>query len=343
VNTFAPDPVTLFDGGFGPAIVSVTAAGGQIARPPMCGALTKKDMGKAPGVLTLQGWIPYDCRKEFCQTRDQAFVMRDQWGGNVGIRGGLPLGLFWIDNDQGEEFSRVIQDVLGSRGVNAPRRFVLSPEHKHDAFLLRMVDFGGGPTDCANREVKFVKGVNVGKFQILGHGKQAVAGGVHPGTLQPYVWDRQILDVDDIPEIASSDWPAIYQEIISGIEAIGWVLQSGQRAVPAGPTSNVATLVTIGPGVTTSTPDEVRELLSWLPNDGTGPKALNDFLALCENYINIGYATYGALGATPEAKAIWLSWTKPYPQKPENDPEIRWASIINQTPPIGRAPSGRTR
>jgi len=332
VPHFVLDAVSLYDAGFGPAIVSVTAPGGTIAPPPRCGNLTKKDMGKAPGVLTLDGWVPYDLRKDACQDRTWAFVIRDQWGGNVGIRGGLPLGLGWIDNDQGEEFSQAIQTVFAAHNLSVPRRFVLSPKHHHDAFLFRLVDFVSAPVECPNREMKFAKGVNAANFQVLGHAKHAVAGGVHSKTLQPYVWDREITDITDIPEIEVNEWGIILHEIVLALNSLGWVTRSG--TVPAVPAS-MGGMGGSTPGVTLSTPDEVRELLHWLPNDGSGSKELADFLDNVDNYLDMGYAIYGALGATAEAQAIWLGWAHQHPQNPPDHPETRWRSIINQTPRSG--------
>jgi hypothetical protein len=53
------------------------------------------------------------------------------------------------------------------------------------------------------------------------------------------------------------------------------------------------------------------------------------------NYLNIGYAIFGALGSTPEAQAIWLDWAHMRPQDPPDHPETRWRSIVKQTPRSG--------
>lgn len=341
---FQLDPLALFDGGFGPVMVPVTAVGGIIS--PHAGKLQKKDMGKAPGLLTGAGWVPVGCDKEYYKDRTHvAFI--GQMGGNLGLRGGLPLGLMWIDNDQGEEFSSVIEDVLTAHQIDPLRRYVSHPKHKHDAFLVCLCDMVG-PVEVVNREVKFRKGVELGKFQLLGRHKHAVAWGIHNRTLQPYVWNRNIVTTDDIPVVNVAEWGEMYKEIIEGIEALGWTLESGQPTVPsqapqARPNGH-------DPGATTSTPDgtngtivdgdathtggayhEVVAALSLLPNDPTtAPANVTRYLDLYENYIRVAYMIYGALGNTPDARALWLQWAHQRPQTPQDHPETVWRSVTNQ-------------
>lgn len=341
---------TLFSFGFGPVLVSVTPPGGQIAPPPAGGKLTPKDMGKAPGLFQPGvGWMPYDLRKSAITKLDHVYVVRDNWGGGFGLRAGFPLGLLWLDNDQGREFSQAIEEVLRRRGLVPLRRYVLSTTHHHDAFLFRLIDFAA-PAETANHELKFVKGVEEGGLQVLAHNKHAVAIGVHPGTRAPYVWNRYFDKPEDVPEIALDDWPKFYEEVVQEIESRGWALKSGPRAVPASVPASSSTKPATIPKISTtstnnaqflppppnlaSTPDDVRAILFYIPNiEDASPLAR--FLDQSKNYLDIGYAIFGSLGNTPDAQEIWLAWAHMRPQNPPDHPETRWQSIVNQTPRSG--------
>jgi len=339
---FILDPLALFDGGFGPCMVPVTPPDGDIS--PVSHPLQPKDMGKAPGIWTPEGWVPRDLRREYFVSRE--WVPRFlQYSHNIGVRGGLPLGMMWFDNDQGEEFSQIFQEILARHNLVPLRRYVDHSKHKNDAFLLCLVDVAG-PVEVVNRQCKFVKGVREGKFQILGQGKHAVACGIHNRTRRPYVWNRNIVTTDDVPCIHITDWAKAYEEFVLEVEGAGWKLESGQRTVsaqappppsggggPTGPTGPAS----FSSGVFTDlmglrgTWKEVNAALLLLPNDiAQASVALNRFLDLYKNYIDICYMIVGALGATPEARELWLKWAHQRQQFPRDNPEIVWASAARQ-------------
>lgn len=345
---FQLDPLALFDGGFGPVMVPVTAVGGVIS-PRAVGRsrLDKKDMGKAPGLLTGDGWVAVGCNKEYYKAREHVPFI-GQMGGNLGLRGGLPLGLMWIDNDQGEEFSHVIEDVLTAHQIDPLRRYVAHPKHKRDAYLLCLCDMVG-PVEVVNREVKFRKGVELAELQVRGRNQHAVAWGIHNRTLHPYVWNRNIVTTADVPLVNVAEWSEMYGEIIEGIRALGWTLESGQSTVssqvPQAPQARPNGHDIAGTGTGTAVPDsrdgdtthtngayhEVVTALSLLPNDPrlATPEILRHF-DLYENYIRLAYIIYGALGNTADARALWLGWAHQRPQTPQDNPEIVWRSATNQ-------------
>jgi len=363
MSAYQLDPLTLFDGGFGEVMVPVTAVGGIISPRPDK-PLLKRDMGKAPGLLTGDGWVPVGCDKEYYKAREHVPFIK-QMGGNLGLRSGLPLGLLWIDNDQGEEFSSIIEGVFRDAGIDPLRRYVEHPKHKRDAFLLALTDMVG-PVEVANRDVWFRKGVMKDKIQVLARHKHAVAWGVHNGTFQPYVWNRNIVTVDDVPVVNVSDWANMYGKIISEIEALGWTLESGQRTMTAqapqarqapqapqaqGQTPNIQasaihaihSLASIGhnSSMATATPDmaiatrgayhEVLEILMLIPNDPAKASSdLNRYFDLYENYIRVAYMIFGALGNTADARNLWLQWAHQRPQSPQDHPERVWSSVANQ-------------
>jgi hypothetical protein len=189
--SFRYNAIQLYDLGFGPRMVSVT--------PPDCviaptSKIRAKDRGKAPGYLTASGWTGCDVNDLKWRCHDYATAkLWEEWDANVGFVVGD--GYVVVDNDQGAEFSRILQRLM----PNSLRRFVADPKHERDAFLLRVVDFVGDPVEVANRELKFRNGVRTATVQILARGKQAVIAGIHPGTKSPYVWERELPEFNQIP------------------------------------------------------------------------------------------------------------------------------------------------
>ena len=224
---FQYDAVQLFDLGYGPRIISVT--------PPECDLapgtkILAKDKGKAPGYLTENGWVGASVNdpRHRCHDWATAKLWRDGWGANTGLVAGQGLGIF--DNDQGEEFSHVLRALF----PKAPRRFVLSPKHHRDAFLVRVVDGDSmEPEDLSNHDPKYVKGLLVAGVQILAKSKQSVIGGLHPGTRMPYAWDRELPPIDDLPAMTLLQFEACVHEFEDQIHDAGLVAE-GQARVCAG-------------------------------------------------------------------------------------------------------------
>lgn len=217
--------VELFDAGFGPLLVSVTKPGGEISPSSR---LHPKTMGKAPGRLTQAGWTGVDLnsQKFLCHDRATAELWTD-WGANAGFVVGD--GYVALDNDVGEDLDRSMvaacMKVLGP--TEQMRRFVRDPGHKRSLFLFRVLDFVGDPVAVPNRTLKFDRTGTKSEMQVLGQGKQFVLSGAHPGTGKPYVLNKRVTSLADIPKISPEQFEQIVEGAIAGMKTLGWALTSG--------------------------------------------------------------------------------------------------------------------
>ena len=113
---FSHTAVELFDAGFGPFMVPV------------------EPRTKTPAKF-IEGnrWRKVSSVTAFCASREEA-IEWDAAGASVGLRGGDFF--LWIDNDFGKIFTRLIEHAIHDLGVVGLRRFVDSPRHRRDAFLV---------------------------------------------------------------------------------------------------------------------------------------------------------------------------------------------------------------
>lgn len=317
------DAIKLFDLGFGPRMVPVT--------PPDCAispssSLLPKHRGKAPGVLTPSGWTSLDVNnvKFRCLDYQTAKLWDETWGANVGFAAGD--GYVIVDNDQGREFSGVLRGLL----PEVPRRFVQEPRHERDAFLVRVIDFIGDGARVANQELKFRNGVRAATVQILARGKQAVIAGIHPETRSAYCWDRELMDLENIPTLSEDDFLEIVRKFIARLRELSWI---SERSTPTSPVSAAQ------PNVNTSTPGkftEARALLAQIPNrevpPGETPTSVDNWLDDYANWVSVAYALIAFLGRdamSPEAQEIWLEWSDGRPQASQTSLSV-WRSALNQ-------------
>jgi len=334
------DAVEFFDAGFGLYMLPVTPPGG--ASSPSS-TLNAKVMGKAPGRLTAAGWTGVDVNdhRHRCQDYKTAMLWRDEWGSNVGFAVGN--GFVVIDNDQGEEFSQVLCKVLADIGVTPLRRYVLHEKHKRDAFFLRVLDFVGDPASVANQDMKFRKDALEAKVQVLAHGKQAVISGMHPGTKAPYVWNRVIASVDDIPVVSDKKLSEIIRKFMEALADDGWSVpaqapqaRSGQNPA-ANSTSPSSSLVVLDWVAFQPALDEVSDLLKRIPNRDTPPGAVRTsvdiWLDEYPNWVKVAYCVAAQLGSTfamtPEAERIWLAWSDGRQQTGQSSKDL-WRSVLKQ-------------
>lgn len=330
----AYDAVQFYDKGFGPRMVSVTPVDCELAPGT---SLHPKSRGKAPGRLTVSGWSGVDVNAERfrCHDYNVAKLWRDEWGANVGFVAGN--GYIVWDNDQGEEFSRVFFNCLNPR-MNPLRRYVAAPKHTRDAFFMRVIDFVGDPVSVANASLKFTNGLKKVEVQILAHGKQAVISGTHPDTRAPYVWNREIASIDDIPVISLEAFNDAIRKFVVEVSELGWTLEGAQPvsgvsaptarpAHPAHPASPVALADAIA---------QLKALLALIPNrevpPGEKPNAIDQWLDDYDNWTRVGYASAAFLGvfaATPEALDAWVFWSDGREQERQTSLSV-WKSILLQ-------------
>jgi AAA domain len=321
----------LFDAGWGAHMVSVTSPDGVISPSS---SLHQEAMGKAPGRLTQAGWTGVDVNSPRFRCHDCATAeLWTSWSANVGFVVGD--GYVAFDNDEGQALSGIIVavcvKVLGPR-IDLLRRFVRDPRHKRDAFVFRVVEEFIGPVAIRNRTLKFDRAGAKSELQILAQAKQFVASGVHPGTGKPYVLNKRVTSLADIPGITPEQFDQIIEGVIAGMKALGWTLTAG-GATGAGSKS--------APGAGSEPPDgsadAAFEWVAWilerLPNrdapageETPWDKHLDDY----DNYIRVLYAVAGTLGRAPRVDTLALGWANGRAQHKQRA-ESAWASVANNS------------
>jgi AAA domain len=325
---YAMTILDLFDAGWGKRLVPVT--------PPSCqlsptSKVDPKNRGKAPGAPGPAGWFGVSVNDPKFRCRDLATA--EQWTGwtaNAGFVAGD--GYVALDNDQGEILSgiiaRVCLDVLGPR-TELLRRFVASPGHKRDAYLLRVVNFVGDPVAIGNRLLKFECTGVKSELQVLARSKQFVVAGAHPGTGAAYVLSKRVTSLADIPCVSAEQFAQIVKSVTAGMQARGWALVSEAGRIGAGPKSGAGAGAAGAAGA--SDFEEVAWILSRLPNrhaPAGEETAWDEFLDSYDEYIKVLYAIFGALGDTPEVTTLALEWANGRAQI-RQAAESAWASVIN--------------
>jgi KaiC/GvpD/RAD55 family RecA-like ATPase len=157
--------------------------------------------GKIPGLKGRQGWHGFDWRRH--QTVLAEAQQWDRDGAGVGIRCGRVIGIDIdvLDRELAIEMRALAIRMLGdapSRTGRAPK--VLLP-YRLDGQRL------------SKRAISWTcKEGKAEKVEILGNGQQFVALGIHPGTLKPYIWDRELTNPDDLPAITEEQLVRFLEE-----------------------------------------------------------------------------------------------------------------------------------
>jgi hypothetical protein len=317
----------LFDARWGDRLVPVTPPGCEISPSS---TLHPKHRGKAPGALGPTGWFGVDVNdpKFRCLDYATAKIWRDEWGANVGFVAGD--GYVVLDNDEGEILdaiiARVCLKVLGPT-IKLLRRFVASPGHVRSAFLLQVVDFVGDPVRVGNRTLKFECTRRKSELQVLAQSKQLVVAGVHPGTGKPYVLNKRVASLVDIPLVELEQFERIIEGVIAEMQAHGWALVSGGAGTGPGTSP--------GAGAGKADPanfEEVAWILEHLPNRDAESGKETDWDRYLDGYhewIWILYSIFGALGAAPKVTALAVGWANGRAQIRQTA-ESAWASVVKQ-------------
>jgi len=312
--------IELFDADFGPRILPVIPPSATLSPSSKVYA---KDRGKAPGRLTSSGWLEVSVNAEQHRCLNYKTAQSwETWGANVGFVVGD--GYVVIDNDQGEEFSGAIVQAFEAFGVDLPRRYVLSPTHKRDAFFLRVVEKFICPADVRNSDFRFRKGVVEAKVQILARSKQSVISGMHPDTKCPYVWDRKIANIRDIPEVSPEVYDQGIRNFMEALAKAGWAVPQappaptpGQNGNAAIATQNAPIAVQLDPAFVKERLDDLQALLRSFPNrevpPGEQPTAIDRHLDDYENWVKMFYRIIAHVGLAiallPETEVIVLDWS----------------------------------
>lgn len=280
---------------------------------------TKQDgRGKTPGLKGQDGrwygfdWVPYEC--------DEHDLARwNSMGAGVGIKTG-DMGdgtsLIAIDADT-KDHAEAVRDAvlallgdLAVRNGNRPKAAYIC--RVRGAFQYQRIEFG--QRDENNRLLD--------RVEILSDGRQFVAHGIHPKTMRPYEWPR------DVP--AYADLPIFEPAQITGLlEQLRLVLPTASEVIVEGATTEQSQ------GNLKGELDAVRRAVQALPNShNTHPSR--------ESYRDVGYAIKAALPDHPdEALEIFQEWCTGYtaPDGSGNDPEVVEADWRRMKPPYRRGAS----
>lgn len=276
---------------------------------------TKQDSrGKAVGVRGLNGWYGYDWLNQ--PEPDASDLARWQrMGAGVGIMTGGPLNLVLVDADTLDQACAGKVMIAGMKHLGpTPVRIGRAPKA---GYLIRVtepiqycrVDFG--PLNDEGRRVD--------RVELLSDGRQFVAHGVHPKTLQPYVWTTPLCPADQLPIVTP-------QQIAAFMDELRQILPNTGPLVTEGATTEVSQASLRGDI------EKVRAAVAATPNTSAA-------FGTREAYRDFGYAIKAALpDDEPEAFEIFADWCSRW-EDGENDPDIVAADWRRMKPPFRRGAS----
>lgn len=243
---------------------------------------TKQDgRGKTPGVRRSNGaWSSFNWVPHVPDARDY-----DRWhamGAGVGIKTGH--GILAIDADTtDEDAAALIQAEVTAFFGQTPVRIGRAPK----ALYLVATDHTPVPymrVDFGQRDERGVPE----RVEILSEGRQFVAQGIHPKTLQPYHWPSPIVPAQNLPKISFEDLQKFMQRLKEILPLASEIQQSGGSG-------DYDQEQLIGD------PALIRKAVAAIPNDARFDTR--------ESYLNVGYAIRAAIpDDEPEAFEIFADW-----------------------------------
>ena len=261
--------------------------------------------GKAPGLLSGVAWKGDD------KFLTRVPMMRDleswhSWGAGVGIV--ASEGVVGIDADCLREIdATACREEVENRIGLLPTRVGRPPKA---LFVCRT------EADFRYDKISFGEGERV---EIIAPGKQFVAWGIHPGTLQPYSWTRRLVPVDELPYAS----PAVLRELMQALQSrLPNAVLSSRRGDGAVPDQE---------GLK-GTLDLVRAAVRATPNTQRR-------FPTREDYLDYGYAIKAALPDDPEvAFSLFSEWCDGWDDG-DNEDEVVAADWARMKPPYRRGAS----
>jgi RecA-family ATPase len=253
--------------------------------------------GKAPGLRRADGkWCGLDF-PDYCA--DERDLKRWQsWGAGVGIicRDDVKA----IDSDTMDpELARIIKQRVVAAIGSSPIRIGRYPKALYVVrvsapFAYRMFEFG---PKRKKRE----------RIEILSGGKQFVAHGVHPLTLEPYYWPKPLLPHDELPVVDPDVLTQLMDELRDIMPDSGPFQGGGSGSA-----------IVVDQETLRGKPELVRAAIEAIPNtDENFPSR--------ESYLKIGYRLKAALpDDEPLAFSLYDKWCEGWkgPDGDENDSNI---------------------
>ena len=304
--------IKLFEGGF-TDIISVAPPGAALS--PMS-KLSADNLGKIPGRKLPDGtWVGFRNWINHETTRADA----EQWdldGANVGLRAErFPAIDIDCENESlSQQIAEIAHRILGdapSRTGRAPKRLLLYKTNEPFRKVRLWIERPGNPT----RHL----------VEILGTGQQFVVGGIHPSTMRPYEWNRDITTLGPT-KLTTIDQQAVERFLNTlqrELEGEGYTCSREGRG---GPKTNRSTINQ--ESLKAPTIGELRKAVSCIPNTNSEFPGRDD-------YIRMGYAVRGA--AQDEAGyEIFLDWAEQWEGNHRcdgNDPTAVRADWDSMKPP----------
>lgn len=261
--------------------------------------------GKAPGVLRGDCWVGYPFLQR--ATRESDLEEWRSMGGGVGILTGE--GLVAIDADCQRPTDAEIARSEILRLGDLPERIGRAPKALYVCrtdldFRYARLDFGEGE-----------------RVEILAEGKQFVAHGIHPGTLQPYRWARKLVPLDELPYVEPAALLGLLETLRSRLPAAREIVQSGGGAAPDQESLRGKL-------------DLIRAAVRATPNTSSA-------FPTRESYLEYGYAIKATLPDEPgEAFELFSEWCARWDDgTSENDPETVSSDWRRMRPPFRRGAS----
>lgn len=265
--------------------------------------------GKAPGVRGHGGlWFGMDFPDYVADERD---IQRwKDWGAGVGVicRGDIKA----IDVDTlNKALARAAKEEIDRALPNCPLRIGRYPKALYvvrvkGAFPYRMFEFG---PPQRKRE----------RIEILSTGKQFVAFGTHPATLEPYHWPVPLLPHENLPVIEADALQTLFEKLKDLMPDTGPI--QGNASIEA---------VEISQENLRGDLDLVEAALRVLPN-------ITEMFPSRESYRDMGYRIKAALVNDPEkAFSLFSTWCADWsdPDGQANDPEIVASDWARMKPPF---------
>lgn len=156
--------------------------------------------------------------------------------------------------------------------------------------------------------------------EILGHGQQWVAYGIHPKTIKPYEWvsGPTLADVfyDDLPELTQELAMAFIAYFEEVARDLGWQevrVGSQQKAEEADALMNLKAALDMDA-------EEIHEILRDLDPDDHH-----------DNWVKVGMALHHQFGGEPEGLQLWDDWSVEGSKYKEGECAKRWLSFGDYT------------
>jgi KaiC/GvpD/RAD55 family RecA-like ATPase len=242
-------------------------------------AAGKDDRGKTPGIKWPDDtWSGFDFVNHESSGSD---VSRwNAMGAGVGIKTGN--GLVLIDADtRNEALAAIIKSTIEARLGILPVRIGQYPKA---GYLVRTdADFQYTRIEFGQRDDK---GRLLERVEILAEGRQFVAVGIHPGTMQPYRWPDGVPQLDSVPFVSGADLIALLDALRPLLPAASDIVREGADTV-------------VDQASLRGDMDLIRRAVASTPNtSATFPTR--------EAYRDYGYAIKAAAGPEHEAEAFEL-------------------------------------